>query len=112
VTTHSNASTNTAAVKAYLQDLQQRIVAALEAADGKTFLSDSWERPEGGGGTSRLLEEGNLLERGGVGFSHVMGKNLPPRRRPTARNWRAAPGKPWACRWCCIRAIPTCRRCT
>ena len=57
MTTHSNASTNTAAVKAYLQDLQQRIVAALEAADGKTFLSDSWERPEGGGGTSRLLEE-------------------------------------------------------
>jgi len=58
--------------------LQQRIVAGLEAADGKPFLSDTWVRPEGGGGTSRILEEGHLLERGGVGFSHVMGKNLPP----------------------------------
>ncbi|WP_420898813.1 oxygen-dependent coproporphyrinogen oxidase [Herbaspirillum seropedicae] len=92
VTTHSNASTNTAAVKAYLQDLQQRIVAALEAADGKSFLSDSWERPEGGGGTSRLLEEGNLLERGGVGFSHVMGKNLPP---SAAANRQHLAGRAW-----------------
>lgn len=92
MTTHSNASTNTAAVKAYLQDLQQRIVAALEAADGKTFLSDSWERPEGGGGTSRLLEEGNLLERGGVGFSHVMGKNLPP---SAAANRPQLAGRAW-----------------
>ncbi|MBG7621093.1 oxygen-dependent coproporphyrinogen oxidase [Herbaspirillum sp. AP02] len=92
MTTHSNASTHTAAVKAYLQDLQQRIVAALEAADGKAFLSDSWERPEGGGGTSRLLEEGNLLERGGVGFSHVMGKNLPP---SAAANRPQLAGRAW-----------------
>ncbi|MFX6218193.1 coproporphyrinogen III oxidase, partial [Acinetobacter baumannii] len=68
------------------------MVAALEAADGKTFLSDSWERPEGGGGTSRLLEEGNLLERGGVGFSHVMGKNLPP---SAAANRPQLAGRAW-----------------
>src|SRR5207253_1151832 len=66
------------AVKAYLLDLQSRIVQALEAADGLPFLQDAWERPEGGGGLSRLIEEGHVLERGGVNFSHVMGAKLPP----------------------------------
>jgi coproporphyrinogen III oxidase len=66
------------AVKAYLLDLQSRIVQALEAADGLPFLQDAWERPEGGGGLSRLIEEGQVLERGGVNFSHVMGAKLPP----------------------------------
>ncbi|NUU01944.1 oxygen-dependent coproporphyrinogen oxidase [Herbaspirillum robiniae] len=94
MTTSSNAQSATSSVKAYLQDLQHRIVSALEQADGKSFLSDSWERPEGGGGTSRLLEEGNVIERGGVGFSHVMGKNLPPSaaaNRPhiAGREWEA-----------------------
>ncbi len=92
MTTHSNASSHASSVKTYLQDLQQRIVAALEEADGCAFLADSWERPEGGGGTSRLLEEGNLLERGGVGFSHVMGKNLPP---SAAANRPHLAGRAW-----------------
>ena len=65
-------------VKGWLQALQARIVAALENLDGKSFLTDSWERPEGGGGISRLVEEGNVIERGGVNFSHVKGSNLPP----------------------------------
>ncbi|MDB5822384.1 MAG: coproporphyrinogen oxidase [Herminiimonas sp.] len=82
------------AVKLYLLDLQQRIVSALEEIDGKPFLRDSWERPEGGGGISRLIEEGNVFERGGVGFSHVMGKSLPPSaaaNRPeiAGRQWEA-----------------------
>jgi len=90
VTATATAST----IKAYLQDLQQRIVAALEGIDGKPFLTDSWERPEGGGGTSRIIEEGNVFERGGVGFSHVMGRNLPPSaaaNRPeiAGREWEA-----------------------
>ncbi|MQA21174.1 oxygen-dependent coproporphyrinogen oxidase [Rugamonas rivuli] len=67
-----------AAVKAYLLDLQDRIVQALESVDGKPFLRDAWDRPEGGGGISRLIEEGNVIERGGVNFSHVMGAKLPP----------------------------------
>jgi len=62
----------------YLTGLQSRIVTALEVLDGKTFRRDEWQRAEGGGGTSCLIEEGNLLERGGVGFSHVMGAALPP----------------------------------
>jgi coproporphyrinogen III oxidase len=66
------------AVKAYYVDLQARIVATLEALDGKGFRRDGWERPEGGGGLSCLVEEGGLFERAGVNFSHVMGARLPP----------------------------------
>ncbi len=69
---------DTKAVLHYLQDLQSRIVESLELVDGKNFLHDSWNRPEGGGGTSCLLEEGNVFERAGVGFSHVLGSKLPP----------------------------------
>ena len=72
------AAPDTAAVKAWLLDLQERIVCALEAVDGTPFLRDAWDRPEGGGGISRLVEEGNVIERGGVNFSHVMGSKLPP----------------------------------
>ena len=82
------------AVKTYLLDLQARIVAALEEVDGKLFGRDAWERPEGGGGISRIIENGNVFERGGVGFSHVTGKNLPPSaaaNRPeiAGRGWEA-----------------------
>ena len=66
------------AVRSYLLDLQSRIVASLEAFDGKPFLTDSWERPGGGGGLTRVIEGGNFFERGGVNFSHVMGDRLPP----------------------------------
>ena len=71
-------SVDSAAVKAYLLDLQARIVGGLEAFDGMSFRSDSWQRPAGGGGISRLVEEGNFFERGGCNFSHVMGDDLPP----------------------------------
>jgi len=67
-----------AAVKAWLLDLQARIVQGLEAIDGTPFLRDEWQRAEGGGGISRLVEEGNVIERGGVNFSHVIGAKLPP----------------------------------
>ncbi len=66
------------AVKQYFIGLQDHIVEGLQHADGKHFLHDSWQRPEGGGGTSCVMEEGNVLERGGVNFSHVMGDRLPP----------------------------------
>ena len=69
---------NVEEVRTYLLGLQNRIVAELERVDGKTFRRDSWERPEGGGGISTLVEEGRVLERGGVNFSHVRGSNLPP----------------------------------
>ena len=62
----------------YFVGLQARIVDRLEAIDGGAFRRDAWQRPEGGGGTSCLIEEGNVLERGGVNFSHVLGDRLPP----------------------------------
>jgi len=69
-------------VRSYLLGLQERIVGAMEAEDGKAFLRDAWQREPGGrlqgDGISRLLEEGNLLERAGCGFSHVKGPALPP----------------------------------
>ncbi len=68
---------NAAAVSEYFSGLQARIVAALEQIDGGTFRSDAWTRPEGGGGLSRLLEEGALFERAGVNYSRVQGASLP-----------------------------------
>ena len=68
---------NTTQVKEYLIGLQESIVKGLEEVDGKTFRKDQWDRPEGGGGMSRVIEEGNVFERGGVNFSHVHGDGLP-----------------------------------
>ncbi len=69
---------NIEAVKAYLLDLQERICAALAAEDGSDFHEDSWDRPGGGGGRTRVLEDGNVFEKAGVNFSHVFGDGLPP----------------------------------
>jgi coproporphyrinogen III oxidase len=67
-----------ASVRAYLVELQDRIVAKMEALDGASFRRDEWQRAEGGGGVTRILEDGKLFERAGVGFSHVTGTKLPP----------------------------------
>jgi coproporphyrinogen III oxidase len=83
---------NTSDIYNYLQKLQVKIVEAVELVDGKTFLQDSWQRPEGGGGNSCLLEEGNVFERAGVGFSHVLGTKLPP--AASVAHPEAA-GRPW-----------------
>ncbi len=64
------------AVHEYFSGLQRRIVAALENLDG-AFKKDTWTRPEGGGGTSCIIEEGRLFERGGVNLSRVQGRALP-----------------------------------
>jgi coproporphyrinogen III oxidase len=59
--------------------LQDTICSALERADGNNrFLEDSWIRDEGGGGRSRVMEEGAVFEKAGVNFSHVFGSQLPP----------------------------------
>lgn len=72
-------ATDVAAVKDYLMGLQDRICTALEQADGRgRFVEELWDRPAGGGGRSRILEKGALLEKGGVGFSHVFGDGMPP----------------------------------
>ena len=82
------------AARRWFVSLQDSIVGGLEAIDGKPFRRDEWTRPEGGGGISRLIEEGDVLERGGVNFSDVRGTRLPPsatasRPELVGRSWEA-----------------------
>jgi len=75
-------SLDTVTVRDWLLGLQQRIVAAAEAEDGRPFITDAWTREPGGrlegDGVSRLVEDGGLFERAGCNFSHVKGRALPP----------------------------------
>ena len=64
-------------VKEYLLDLQERLCEGLAAEDGAAFREDSWTRESGGGGRSRVIENGHVFEKGGVNFSHVFGERLP-----------------------------------
>jgi len=72
-------SVNIDAVKSYLMDLQDQICQSLvqEETDASQFIEDSWQREEGGGGRSRVLEGGVVYEKAGVNFSHVFGDGLP-----------------------------------
>lgn len=77
-----------ARISAFMKELQESICAGLERIDGGgQFREDMWERPEGGGGRSRVIREGNVFEQGGVNFSEVFGDKLPPsilKQRPEA----------------------------
>jgi len=68
-----------ALVSSYLLDLQDRICKAIEKLeeDGHSFREDQWQREEGGGGRSRVLEDGAVFEKAGINFSHVHGGQLP-----------------------------------
>jgi len=66
-------------IKDYLLQLQERITVALLAADKDLVLiEDEWQRPEGGGGRSRVMSNGRVFEQAGINFSHVHGAGLPP----------------------------------
>jgi coproporphyrinogen III oxidase len=70
--------TNIDSVKAYLLTLQDTICEALAKVDGSgQFLEDQWDREEGGGGRSRVMRDGSVIEQGGVNFSHVFGTQMP-----------------------------------
>ena len=78
--------------RAMVMGLQDEICAGLEALDGEgRFEEESWDRPEGGGGRSRVMREGRVFEQGGVNFSEVQGRNCPSilKQRPEAK------GHPW-----------------
>lgn len=79
----------------FLKSLQDHICASLEEADGSgKFVEDNWQRAEGGGGRTRVLTNGSVIEQGGVNFSVVSGDKLPPSataHRPelAGRKWQA-----------------------
>ena len=79
--------------RALVMGLQDQICSGLEQLDGVgRFEEESWDRPEGGGGRSRVMREGRIFEQGGVNFSEVHGQELPPsilKQRPEAK------GHPW-----------------
>lgn len=65
-------------VKTYLLALQDKLCGEIEDLDAdRRFAEDVWERPQGGGGISRILERGAVFEKAGVNFSHVYGDRLP-----------------------------------
>ena len=65
-------------VKSYLLSLQDRLCGEIEELDAeKRFAQDVWVRAQGGGGISRVLEQGAVFEKAGVNFSHVYGDQLP-----------------------------------
>lgn len=71
-------SPNKAAVKAFLLALQDNICQALASADGSgEFVEDNWQREQGGGGRTRVMRHGTVIEQGGVNFSHVFGDEMP-----------------------------------
>jgi coproporphyrinogen III oxidase len=70
---------NIAAVKEWLLDLQDEICCSLEKIDGRErFIEDEWTKASGGGGRTRVFTAGDVIEKGGVNFSHVFGTQLPP----------------------------------
>ncbi len=77
-------------VKEYLLQLQNRICQFLEQEDGKAnFIEDNWQHTGGGGGATRVMVEGSVIEKAGVNFSHVFGNQLPQaatERRPELRD--------------------------
>lgn len=77
-------------VKTYLLDLQNRICKSIEQEDGLAlFHEDTWIHKEGGGGKTRVIQNGKVIEKGGVNFSHIQGLQLPPAataKRPELAN--------------------------
>ena len=80
-------------VHAYFTDLHDRITRALESADGggRRFREDTWRREGGGGGRSRVLEEGAVFEKAGINFSDVRGEGLPPSASASRPHLAGAP---------------------
>jgi coproporphyrinogen III oxidase len=79
-------------VSAFMQSFQDSVCQGLAQTDGLgKFQEESWDRPEGGGGRSRVMKNGNIFEQGGVNFSEVWGDTLPPSiisQRPEAAGHR------------------------
>jgi len=87
-----NSESQIETVKTYLLTLQDQICKALVAEDGRSeFNEDRWEHTQGGGGKTRVINQGKVFEKGAVNFSHIHGRQLPP--AATARNPELAGGE-------------------
>ena len=82
--TSADKSADTASVRRFLLDLQERITQAIADIDGSQFQTDNWQKEPGeplqvlqGNGITKILENGKVFERAGCGFSHVRGPKLP-----------------------------------
>jgi coproporphyrinogen III oxidase len=64
-------------IKKYFINLQNSIILELENFTESKFLRDKWERLKGGGGITSIFENGKIIEKAGVNFSHIFGDNLP-----------------------------------
>lgn len=91
----------------YLQGLQNRVVEAIQLLDGKPFLHDSWQRPEGGGGTVCILEQAMFSSAPGLASPVYLAASCHPPRLPPIPKLPGAAGRLWAFLWCFTRAIPT-----
>jgi len=95
MTDNASNAVDSNAVKHFLTGFHDRLCSELEALDGKQkFVSDAWQREEGGGGVTRILTNGGVFEKSGVAFSEVFGDTLPPSasaQRPelAGRSWQA-----------------------
>ena len=80
---------NSQSVRDYLLALQNKITEKLQEQETVSFIEDKWKRDEGGGGQSRILENGDIFEKAGINFSDVQGKHLPAsatNKRPNLEN--------------------------
>lgn len=80
---------NSQSVRNYFLELQNRITEKLQEEESVSFVEDQWNRDEGGGGQSRILENGEIFEKAGINFSDVQGKHLPASatdKRPNLEN--------------------------
>jgi coproporphyrinogen III oxidase len=86
-------------VKNYLLELQDSICAALQAEDGADWQEDSWVRDEGGGGRSRVVVDGPLIEKAESISPMSLAIRCPPQLHRVVRSWQAAALKPWGSLW-------------
>ena len=80
---------NSQNVRDYFLALQNKITVKLQEQETVSFIEDKWKREEGGGGQSRILENGDIFEKAGINFSDVQGKHLPAsatNKRPNLEN--------------------------
>ena len=80
---------NSQSVRNYFLELQNKITEKLQEQETVSFLEDRWNREEGGGGQSRILENGVIFEKAGINFSDVHGQQLPAsatEKRPNLEN--------------------------